>query len=35
LLACEILALGDPALARKVEAYREWQTTRVLGDSLE
>ncbi|HEY3808085.1 MAG TPA: 5-(carboxyamino)imidazole ribonucleotide mutase [Kofleriaceae bacterium] len=35
LLACEILALGDPALARKVDAYREWQTTRVLGDSLE
>ena len=35
LLACAILALNDAALARKLDAYREWQTTRVLGDALE
>jgi 5-(carboxyamino)imidazole ribonucleotide mutase len=35
LLACSILALHDAALARKLDAYREWQTSRVLGDSLE
>ena len=34
LLAAAILALNDPALARKLDAYRESQTTRVLGDSL-
>ena len=34
LLAVAILALGDPALAKKLDAYREAQTTRVLGDSL-
>ena len=34
LLAAAILALNDPALARKLDAYREWQTTRVLGDTL-
>jgi 5-(carboxyamino)imidazole ribonucleotide mutase len=34
LLAAAILALADPALARKLDAYREWQTTRVLGDEL-
>ena len=35
LLACSILALHDAALARRLDAYREWQTSRVLGDSLE
>jgi len=35
LLACAILALQDSALARKLDAYREQQTSRVLGDSLE
>jgi 5-(carboxyamino)imidazole ribonucleotide mutase len=35
LLACAILALHDAALARKLDAYRAWQTSRVLGDSLE
>ena len=35
LLACAILALHDAGLARKLDAYREWQTSRVLGDSLE
>ncbi len=35
LLACAILALNDAALARKLDAYREWQTSRVLGDALE
>jgi len=34
LLAAAILALGDPALARKLDAYREQQTGRVLGDPL-
>jgi 5-(carboxyamino)imidazole ribonucleotide mutase len=34
LLACSILALSDAALAKKLDAYREQQTTRVLGDSL-
>lgn len=34
LLAVSILALSDPALARRYETYREAQTTRVLGDQL-
>ncbi|HET9992857.1 MAG TPA: 5-(carboxyamino)imidazole ribonucleotide mutase [Kofleriaceae bacterium] len=34
LLAVAILALGDAVLAKKLETYREWQTTRVLGDTL-
>ncbi|MEO8553391.1 MAG: 5-(carboxyamino)imidazole ribonucleotide mutase [Kofleriaceae bacterium] len=34
LLAVAILALNEPALAKKLDAYREWQTTRVLGDAL-
>jgi 5-(carboxyamino)imidazole ribonucleotide mutase len=34
LLAISILALADGALARKLDAYREWQTSRVLGDTL-
>lgn len=34
LLATAILALTEPALAKKLDAYREWQTTRVLGDAL-
>jgi 5-(carboxyamino)imidazole ribonucleotide mutase len=34
LLAVAILALGDPALAKKLDAYRDAQTTRVLGDAL-
>ena len=34
LLAAAILALSDPALAKKLDAYREAQTTRVLGDAL-
>jgi 5-(carboxyamino)imidazole ribonucleotide mutase len=34
LLAVSILALSDPALARRYEAYREAQTKRVLGDQL-
>ena len=34
LLAVSILALSDQALARRYEAYREAQTTRVLGDQL-
>jgi 5-(carboxyamino)imidazole ribonucleotide mutase len=34
LLAVAILALADANLARKLEAYREWQTSRVLGDAL-
>ena len=34
LMAVSILALGDTALAKKLDAYREWQTTRVLGDAL-
>ncbi|MEO6774113.1 MAG: 5-(carboxyamino)imidazole ribonucleotide mutase [Kofleriaceae bacterium] len=34
LLSVAILALGDPGLAKKLDAYRERQTTRVLGDAL-
>jgi 5-(carboxyamino)imidazole ribonucleotide mutase len=34
LLAVAILALGDATLAKKLDAYRDAQTTRVLGDSL-
>jgi 5-(carboxyamino)imidazole ribonucleotide mutase len=34
LLAVAILALADAPLARKLDAYREWQTSRVLGDAL-
>jgi 5-(carboxyamino)imidazole ribonucleotide mutase len=34
LLAAAILALGDPGLAKKLDAYRDAQTTRVLGDAL-
>jgi 5-(carboxyamino)imidazole ribonucleotide mutase len=34
LLAAAILALGDPTLAHKLDAYRGWQTSRVLGDAL-
>ena len=34
LLAVAILALADPILAKKLDTYREWQTTRVLGDTL-
>ena len=34
LLAVAILALADVNLARKLDAYREWQTSRVLGDNL-
>ena len=34
LLAVAILALTDGGLARKLDAYREWQTSRVLGDAL-
>ena len=34
LLAAAILALEDPALANKLDAYRERQTTHVLGDTL-
>jgi len=34
LLATAILALTDAALAKKLEAYRDAQTSRVLGDSL-
>lgn len=34
LLAAAIVALGDAAVAAKLEAYREAQTQRVLGDSL-
>jgi len=34
LLAVAILALNDAPLARKLDAYRDWQTSRVLGDSL-
>jgi 5-(carboxyamino)imidazole ribonucleotide mutase len=34
LLAAAILALGDPALRARLEAYREAQTARVLAESL-
>jgi 5-(carboxyamino)imidazole ribonucleotide mutase len=34
LMAVAILALNDAVLAKKLDAYRDWQTTRVLGDSL-
>jgi 5-(carboxyamino)imidazole ribonucleotide mutase len=34
LLAVAILALADHNLARKLDAYREWQTSRVIGDNL-
>ena len=34
LLAAAIVALGDPAVAAKLDAYRAAQTQRVLGDSL-
>src|SRR3569623_105450 len=34
LLATAILALTDAALAKKLEAYRDAQTSRVRGDSL-
>ena len=33
LLAASILALSDPALAARLDAYREAQTDAVLGDS--
>jgi 5-(carboxyamino)imidazole ribonucleotide mutase len=34
LLAAAIVALGDPALAHKLEQYRAAQTQRVLGETL-
>ncbi|HTR54112.1 MAG TPA: 5-(carboxyamino)imidazole ribonucleotide mutase [Kofleriaceae bacterium] len=34
LLAVAIVALGDPALAQRLEAYRAAQTERVLGEQL-
>jgi 5-(carboxyamino)imidazole ribonucleotide mutase len=34
LLAAAIIALGDPALATRLEAYRDAQTARVLKDEL-
>jgi 5-(carboxyamino)imidazole ribonucleotide mutase len=34
LLAAAIVALGDPALAARIDAYRAAQTQRVLGDTL-
>ncbi|HEY1546460.1 MAG TPA: 5-(carboxyamino)imidazole ribonucleotide mutase [Kofleriaceae bacterium] len=34
LLACAILALGDPDLAKQLDAYRAAQTQRVLEDEL-
>jgi 5-(carboxyamino)imidazole ribonucleotide mutase len=34
LLAAAIIALGDPEIARKLDAYRAAQTQRVLGDTL-
>jgi 5-(carboxyamino)imidazole ribonucleotide mutase len=34
LLAAAIVALSDPAVAAKLEAYRAAQTQRVLGDTL-
>src|SRR5438093_4693109 len=35
LLAAAIVALGDPALADRIESYRLAQTQRVLGEALE
>jgi 5-(carboxyamino)imidazole ribonucleotide mutase len=34
LLAASIIALGDPAVADKLDAYRASQTARVLGETL-
>jgi 5-(carboxyamino)imidazole ribonucleotide mutase len=34
LMAVAILALNDAVLAKKLDAYRDGQTARVLGDSL-
>jgi 5-(carboxyamino)imidazole ribonucleotide mutase len=34
LLAAAIIALADPAIAQKLDAYRAAQTHRVLGDTL-
>src|SRR5512146_2812471 len=34
LLAAAIVALGDPALAQRLDAYRAAQTQRVLGETL-
>jgi 5-(carboxyamino)imidazole ribonucleotide mutase len=34
LLAASIVALQDPAVAAKLEAFRAAQTERVLGDKL-
>ena len=34
LLAAAIVALGDPALADRIEKYRAAQTARVLGETL-
>jgi 5-(carboxyamino)imidazole ribonucleotide mutase len=34
LLAAAIVAIGDPALAQRIETYRLAQTQRVLGDTL-
>jgi 5-(carboxyamino)imidazole ribonucleotide mutase len=34
LLAAAIVALGEPALAERLEQYRAAQTQRVLGDSI-
>jgi 5-(carboxyamino)imidazole ribonucleotide mutase len=34
LLAVAIIAIGDPALAQRLDRYREAQTQRVLGDTL-
>jgi 5-(carboxyamino)imidazole ribonucleotide mutase len=34
LLAAQIVALGDPALAERVEAYRRQQTARVQDEQL-
>ena len=34
LLAAAIVALADPAVAQRLDAYRSAQTQRVLGDSL-
>ena len=34
LLAAAIIALHDPAVADKLDAYRASQTARVLGESL-
>ena len=35
LLAAAIIALSDPEVAVKLDAYRAAQTQRVLGDKLE